>query len=82
MEEIYLAAGIVIIVALSILPYIAIIGTWKEVKQVSKNLEETNQILEVLTKSVMEMKERQKIQGYSNNDNTQGEWLGAEQPRL
>ena len=60
-----LETGAIIVIILAVLPYIAIIGTWTEISRMRKNieteLEETNRILEVLTKATLEIKERQKM---------------------
>lgn len=81
MGELTLTAGIAILILLAILPYIAIVGTWTEIKQLNNKIEETNQILETLTKSVMEIRERQKIQEIKNIKESQSEceWLSSEQ---
>lgn len=55
MEELFgaLGLGVIVLIIIAILPYIALIGTWIEVRQMRKELEQANTYLATLNDNLI-----------------------------
>lgn len=75
-----MSAGAIIAIIISILPFIAIIGTWNNSVKIRKHLDEMSADVEDI-KGLLKTQTDMMIQNRSRSMAQQGEWLGSDQPR-
>lgn len=76
-----MSAGAIIAIIISILPFIAIVGTWNNSVKIRKHLDEMSAEVEDI-KELLKTQTEMMIQNRSRNMVQQGEWLGSDQTRL